>query len=235
MLNEILHEGSRGQEVKDAQWLLSGNNRYKHQTYRGKIDGVFGANTAKATKEMKYYLGYALSGVNGKFGPDLYKYLITGSGKKRRSPAMVARAVKRARAARKSVYYPLGRPGKLIGWPGIGTHSWSQPPNNWESDNAVDIQIPPGTPVIAYKAGQIGAQIGPLPGSGSGRFAGNRLHLHTNDGNEFYYAHLSKLTVHAHQTVNAGDVLGYSGVANGVPHLHWASRHGSPVSFLRGL
>jgi murein DD-endopeptidase MepM/ murein hydrolase activator NlpD len=234
MLKSTLHRGVSGQNVKDAQWLLSGNNRYKHGTYHGKIDGSFGDATAKATKDMKYYLGYAKSMVNEKFGPDLYKYLISGSGKKRRSPAMVARAVQRARAARKTTYYPLGRPGTLIGWPGIGTHSWSQPPNNWESDNAVDLRIPPGTPVIAYKDGQIGAQIGPLPDSDP-RFAGNRLHLHTNDGNEFYYAHLSKLSVHAHQTVKAGDVLGFSGVANGVPHLHWASRLGNPVAMLRHL
>lgn len=234
MLTKTLHEGVHGQLVKDAQWLLGGNNRYKHETYHGEIDGDFGEKTVKATKEMKYYLGYDKSTINGKFGPDLYRYLISGKGKKRRTPAMVYRAVKRARAARKRVYYPLGRPGTLIGWPGIGTHSWRNSPNNWESDNAVDIRIPPGTPVIAYKSGQIGARIGPLEASDP-RFAGSRLHLHTNDGNEFYYAHLSKLTVHAHQSVKAGDVLGYSGSANGVPHLHWASRVGNPVQMLRGL
>jgi murein DD-endopeptidase MepM/ murein hydrolase activator NlpD len=231
-----LHTGVSGQHVRDAQWLLRGHNRYKHETYFGEIDGEYGAKTAEAVKKMKYYLGYSKSGLNGKFGDDMYRYLISGKGKKRRSPAMVARAVQRAREARKAHYYPLGRPGTLIGWPGIGTHSWWASPNNWESDNAVDIRIPPGTPVIAYADGQIGAQIGPLDiGSPGGRFAGNRLHLHTKDGNEFYYAHMKTLSVHAHQTVKAGQVLGTSGVANGVPHLHWACRRGNPVTLLKHL
>jgi len=234
MLTVTLHRGVHGDKVKDAQWLLNGNNRYKHDTYHGKIDGIFEDDTAKATKQMKYFLGYSKSTTNEKFGPDLYRYLITGKGKKRRTPAMVLRAVQRARAARKHFYYPLGRPGTMIGWPGIGTHSWSQPPNNWQSDNAVDIRIPPGTPVIAYKDGQIGARIGKLE-AGQGRFAGIRLYLMDNTGNEFYYAHLSKVVVHAHQTVKAGDVLGYSGSANGVPHLHWAVRVGNPVAMLRHL
>jgi murein DD-endopeptidase MepM/ murein hydrolase activator NlpD len=124
--------------------------------------------------------------------------------------------------------------GKLIGFPGQGTHSWIVPPNNWESDNAVDIFIKKGTPVIAYMDGQIGAQVGPLPGNDP-HMAGLRLHLHTKDGNEFYYAHLSKLFIHPAQNVKAGQQLGLSGEANGVQHLHWAARKGNPVNFLNNL
>ena len=47
-------------------------------------------------------------------------------------------------------------------------------------------------------------------------------------GNAFFYAHLSKLSVHAGQHVKKGQLLGYSGSANGSPHLHIASEHGDP-------
>ena len=35
--------------------------------------------------------------------------------------------------------YPLKEHGTLIGVPGQNTHSRTEPPNNWQSDNAVDI------------------------------------------------------------------------------------------------
>lgn len=127
--------------------------------------------------------------------------------------------------------YPLPKPVRAIGVPYQGTHgrsfNKSGGSNNWESENAVDLPTPKGTPVYAVQDGTIGKQIGSL-GSG-GRFAGLRLHLVT-DGNEFYYAHLSRLIVKAGEHVHAGQLLGYSGVANGVAHLHLASKYGDPRS-----
>jgi hypothetical protein len=126
-----------------------------------------------------------------------------------------------AGGARGGVGYPLGRRGKIIGTPYQGTHTLG----DWESDNAVDIAVPKGTPVYAVSDGTIGSQIGSL-GKG-GQFAGLRLHLQTGD-NEYYYAHLSKLAVRAGQRVRAGDLLGYSGEANGVQHLHIGEKRGNP-------
>lgn len=127
--------------------------------------------------------------------------------------------------------YPLAHRGKIIGSPYQGTHAVAfnkaGGSNNWESENAIDISTPKGTPVVAVSSGVIGQQIGSL-GSG-GRFAGLRLHLVTN-GNEYYYAHLSKLDVHAGEHVVAGQVLGLSGEANGVQHLHFAAKTGDPQS-----
>lgn len=114
---------------------------------------------------------------------------------------------------------------KIIGLPNQGTHTLG----NWESDNAIDIALPKGTPIYAAFNGTIGSQIGSL-GSSSSRFAGLRVHL---DGgqNELYYAHLSKLAVKAGQQVTAGQLIGYSGVANGVAHLHLGSKNGSPMQY----
>lgn len=118
------------------------------------------------------------------------------------------------------MHYPLAKRGHLIGTPGQGTHSWSAPPNNWESDNALDIAIPNGTNVLAVADGVIGPQFGPLDSSNP-RFAGLRLHLVTHD-NEWYYAHLEKFAhnIHPGTHVKTGQTLGYSGSANGVAHLH---------------
>jgi murein DD-endopeptidase MepM/ murein hydrolase activator NlpD len=118
-----------------------------------------------------------------------------------------------------SLVYPLGQPGRLIGFPYQGTHLLY---GNWESDNAVDISAPIGTPVYAVAAGTIGSQIGAL-GSGDPHLQGERLHLVTAT-DEYYYAHLSLIVVRPGQTVQAGQLLGYSGEANGVAHLHFAER-----------
>lgn len=222
----MLKQGNTGQKVKDAQWLLIGHNIFKIATLHEVIDGHFGPNTAKACHDMKWRLGYATGNCDPTFGDDLYDYLV---GHKHRNTAMIVRA----RNRRKVHSYPLGKHGTLIGWPGIGTHSWWYAPNNWESDNAVDIKIAQGTTVLAYADGTIGSSIGPLPSSAS-RFHGNRLHLITKD-NEWYYAHLSTLNVKAGQHVKAGDILGKSGNANGVEHLHLGAKFGSPVILLRGL
>lgn len=121
---------------------------------------------------------------------------------------------------------------KIIGTPGKGTHAVafnkSGGSDNWESENAVDISMPKGTPLYATEDGTIGNQIGSL-GSG-GRFAGLRVHL-DGDTNSFYYAHLSKLAVKAGQQVKKGQLIGYSGEANGVPHLHLATKSGNPGKY----
>ncbi len=67
----------RGQAVKDCQWLMAGNNRFKGlATYKdGKIDGDYGALTAQATRRAKYWLGYHESSLDYQFGQQLYEYL----------------------------------------------------------------------------------------------------------------------------------------------------------------
>lgn len=112
---------------------------------------------------------------------------------------------------------------KPIGLPYQGTHTLY---GNWESDNAVDWSAPVGTPIYAVADGTIGSQIGALK-SGDPKLQGLRVHLKTKS-NEFYYAHLSKLVVKAGQHVKAGQLLGYSGSANGVAHLHFGAEKGDP-------
>jgi murein DD-endopeptidase MepM/ murein hydrolase activator NlpD len=119
---------------------------------------------------------------------------------------------------RAGLAWPLAQLGKIIGRPYQGTHADF---GNWESDNAVDVATPVGTPVFAVDNGVVGPQIGSL--HEGGQLAGLRLHLVTGN-DEFYYAHLSRLVVKAGQKVTRGQLLGYSGSANGVAHLHIAEK-----------
>lgn len=66
-----------GKRVNDAQYLLKGNNRFPGLApfKDGKIDGIYGPQTALATKSAKYWLGYPNSGINETFGQTLYEYL----------------------------------------------------------------------------------------------------------------------------------------------------------------
>lgn len=124
----------------------------------------------------------------------------------------------------------LAGAGKIIGTPFAGTHSKAfnaaGGSNNWQSENAVDIAVPVGTPVYAKEPGTLG-NTGSL-GLG-GRFAGLRVNL-VGRANSYYYAHLSKLAPGIRQgvRVQAGQLLGYTGSANGVAHLHYAVQRGDP-------
>ncbi len=233
--------GSHGQKVRDAQWLLTGHNVFKiHALKPGKkiahhhfsnIDGKFGQATAKATERAKFLCGYPEAECDQKFGRELRAYLL---GDKPLPAPFKKRRISRVAAEARKFFYPLGKHGPYIGYPGQGTHSWTEPPNNWESDNAVDISIPVGTPIIAYADGTIGPSFGPLDSSNP-RFAGLRLHLVTAS-NELYYAHLSTFArgLSPGDHVKAGQVLGKSGSANGAAHLHLGFREGSPLDLLKG-
>lgn len=128
---------------------------------------------------------------------------------------------------------PLGQYGmpgtsrKVIGTPYAGTHTLG----NWESDNAIDLAMPVGSPLYAVEGGVIGPQFGSL-GSG-GRFAGLRLHLN-GPQTQWYYAHLSRFApgLKPGTHVQKGQLIGYSGSANGVGHLHLGVNHGDPRQYL---
>jgi hypothetical protein len=206
------------QHVHGAQWLMKGHNQYGIVWYTGQIDGDFGAASGAAARQCKFDLGYGMPSVQPTFGLQLKAYL---TGAKKRTPAMVARAKQRA----KKYIWPTRPHGTVIGFPGIGTHSFVVPPNNWESDNAWDIAVPQKSKAVAVAAGVIGKQFGPLPDPDP-RYHGIRLHLVTSD-NEFYYAHLLSTFpgIGPGVTVKQGDILGATGFANNVDHLHIAVKH----------
>ena len=108
----------------------------------------------------------------------------------------------------------------------------SRPIGNWESDNALDLGTAFGTPVYAAFGGTIGNQFGSL-NSNNPLMAGLRLHL-LGGNDELYYQHLSKFApgIKPGVKVKPGQLLGYTGRANGVDHLHIGDRTGAYINML---
>lgn len=64
---------TEGESVRHAQTLLAKNKFGKF--YKGKIDGVFDPDTARACKRAKYWLGYTDAGLDPIFGNRLEAFL----------------------------------------------------------------------------------------------------------------------------------------------------------------
>ena len=217
--------------VHHAFFLLAGHNVFNKPFFFGPFNGKFGGAAGTASKNAKFFLGYPDDQVDPTFGQRLDEYLL---GRRNPTKAMRQRQIDRGFVAQQKFIYPAKLRGQIIGRPGQGTHSFIAPPNNWESDNAIDIALPHGTALFAVADGEIGTQFGPL-NSTDPRFLGLRCHLVTAD-NEFYYAHLSKFAagVQPGSRLKQGQVIGFSGAANGVNHLHLGCRRSDPVSLLLG-
>jgi murein DD-endopeptidase MepM/ murein hydrolase activator NlpD len=83
-----------------------------------------------------------------------------------------------------------------------------------------DVFAPFGTPVVAVADGLV-HKVGTLP------ISGNRLWLRTDEGDEFFYAHMASFSPRAEngERVKAGTVLGFVGNTGDAeptpPHLHF--------------
>ena len=93
---------------------------------------------------------------------------------------------------------------------------------------AIDIGVSEGTPVIATKSGEInftntGCSVGDHSCGGS---YGNYIKIDHGDGIESLYAHLSEVLVSEGESVNQGQIIGYSGNTGRStgPHLHFEIR-----------
>jgi murein DD-endopeptidase MepM/ murein hydrolase activator NlpD len=206
----------RGSDVLALQRVV--NRRFAEWKVGIRIaeDGDFGTETRTAARRVAYGLGID---VQGGITPALRSKLRRPS---RRSAAELERAKARrewVRRLRAAGTYPLAARGTIIGRPYHGTHTRG----NWQSDNALDIRIPIGTPVLALADGVI-AKTYRAP---SGVTAGWQVTLR-GTGNAWFYGHLSTVSVKAGDRVRKGQAIGTSGSANGVPHLHIGQQSGTP-------
>jgi murein DD-endopeptidase MepM/ murein hydrolase activator NlpD len=233
---QAMNVGDQGEDVKHLQRLLAGDNRVGFDAEPGEITGTFTEETGAAVERMKWHLGYPTREITKQGGQRLRSFLVDKD-----SPAFAklpAEYKQKMQARHGKPFpgdapYPLAEKGTINGRPYQGSHNHPDADDdlhNWESCNALDINIPFGTTVIAVADGTIGSQIGSLH-STAATLEGQRLHL-MGDDNEWYYAHLSQISVIAGQHVSKGAHLGKSGKANGVEHLHFAQEHGDPGALI---
>ena len=222
-----------GSDVKALQKLF--NKRFEEWKVgvRIDVDGEFGPETRKAARRVAYGLGLDRRlprASRPRCAPRCAARAAAPppSSSAPRAAAPWLRKLRRAHAATSggSGNYPLGAHGLIIGRPYQGTHTRG----NWQSDNALDIRIPNGTPVIALDDGVI-AKTYNAP---SGVTAGWQVTLRSAD-NAWFYGHLKTITVRAGERVRKGQMIGTSGSANGVPHLHIGQQVGTAAIPVREL
>jgi hypothetical protein len=127
-----------GQDVKDVQYLLDGNNRFKQNFHPGKRDGSYGETTAAATKRAKYWLGYPLPNTDHDrwwsrvFGAKLYSYLLPKSHTGWKSLPLTYRVRRAARLKAASATSSVKSKALQIGLHEASLHIHESP---WGSNN----------------------------------------------------------------------------------------------------
>ena len=124
-----------------------------------------------------------------------------------------------------------GAPGQIIANPGGGSfqcpvngsaYSNNYGPRGGGFHYGIDMFASTGAPLVAVKAGSIRF----VPNEGAG---GNTVYLSANDGNTYFYAHLSSY-VGGERSVAQGEIVGLVGATGNAsgPHLHFEIRLGGP-------
>jgi murein DD-endopeptidase MepM/ murein hydrolase activator NlpD len=124
---------------------------------------------------------------------------------------------------------PAGGAGQIIANPGGGSfqcpvagaaYSDDYGPRSSGFHYGIDMFAATGTPLVAVKAGTVSQM--PMDGAG-----GNEAYVSANDGNVYFYAHLSQYAG-GPRSVAQGEVIGYVGSTGNAsaPHLHFEIRLG---------
>ena len=102
--------------------------------------------------------------------------------------------------------------------------TWGAPRSGGRRHEGVDMLAPTGTPIFAVVSGTARFS--------QNRLGGNAVSLVGDNGNRYYYAHLSRYEGISRR-VSQGDVIGFNGDtgnATGVPHLHFEVHPGGGLA-----
>ncbi|HSM65412.1 MAG TPA: peptidoglycan DD-metalloendopeptidase family protein [Ilumatobacteraceae bacterium] len=102
--------------------------------------------------------------------------------------------------------------------------TWGAPRSGGRRHEGVDMLAPTGTPIFAVVSGTVRFS--------QNRLGGNAVSLVGDNGNRYYYAHLSRYEGTSRR-VTQGELIGYNGDtgnATGVPHLHFEVRPGGGLA-----
>jgi murein DD-endopeptidase MepM/ murein hydrolase activator NlpD len=106
---------------------------------------------------------------------------------------------------------PVSRPFSFV-------DSWGAPRSGGRAHKGVDIMNPMGNRVHAVVDGVVSRQ-------NYNSLGGISLYLQGDDGNEYYYAHLSRYASRTGQRVKAGELIAYNGATGNAawsgPHVHF--------------
>jgi murein DD-endopeptidase MepM/ murein hydrolase activator NlpD len=130
-----------------------------------------------------------------------------------KADAARGRTPRASRAARLT-----GRYACLVGPTHAFSSTWGAPRSGGRTHKGTDVFAPYGSPSYAVFDGVVRR----LSTSSNG---GLQVYLKADDGNEYFYAHMSSYASHAGQRVHAGDVIAYVGdtgnAKGGPPHVHF--------------
>jgi murein DD-endopeptidase MepM/ murein hydrolase activator NlpD len=102
--------------------------------------------------------------------------------------------------------------------------SWGGPRSGGRRHEGVDMLAPTGTPIVAVTSGYATFK--------QNHLGGNAVSLAGDNGNRYYYAHLSGYEGASRRVVQ-GEVIGYNGDtgnATGIPHLHFEVHPGGGLA-----
>lgn len=120
---------------------------------------------------------------------------------------------------------PPPKPGMICPVQGAVAYAdtWGAPRSGGRRHQGVDMMAGSGTTLVAVVSGSVNFKQTPL--------GGNSVWLTGNDGNRYFYAHLSAFEGSS-RSVSQGEVIGYVGMTGNapVPHLHFEVHPGGGVA-----